>query len=639
MTLFKLSLLLLGILCPITAQAQRAVLSSSTETPLTGEPFRLSIQVDARKVGSPNVFEVEGLEVLGRPSKSSSFSMINGRTSASTTLSYTVAASEEGILKIGPLEIAVDQRTIKTNALTLTVKKGSGRPQPRLGGPGIAPTPANPRGTNGQPAFPSKLDHTAAFVKVVPARTEIYAGESVEVSIKAYFDAGIPIKNFARELTLAGEDFITKPTGAPDAVRKRVGRRVGYQFKQERIDGRLYNVLTYKTTISAVKPGDFTLAPIDYSVGIQVPNQRRQRARRGSIFGNDPFDDPFFNNMLNMQQRELRLQSEEVKVTVLPLPTEGQPDYFTGAIGRFSLDVLTDKKELEVDDALKVAATITGHGNFNRITQLNSGSEDPNWKAYPPEISFDSDDLELSGEKTFEYTYIATAPTDKAPAVRFAYFDPEAKNYVSLGGDALPVTVTGVAATALTNQDLAALADQATTPGSKVLAALNVSDPRLKRGTSAGSWIGTGTLLGLNGGAAALALGLAVWQWKRRDRDTLTPKQQRALLLQEREALLQEIDQTQDLHALDQKILRALAVRQHFQNVEAHPLPDEEAARLTINQLEPTSQERLSLEDFLDWSAQRRWSGAEASTSQSLDTARCDGWRAALKTLEEQALS
>lgn len=634
-----------SLLLQVGLVAQQATLRSSTATPATGEPFQLSIEIDTRGASAPGILDLPGINILSQ-SRSSNFSIINGQVTARTTFSYVASASEEGELTIAPIEITVGQKTVKTNELKLVVKKGSGRPQPRLGPggrsmpPGLGGQP--PASNNGRQPFPSKLDETAAFLKVVPAREEIYVGETVEVDIKAYFDAGIPLVNFTRELSLEGDDFITKPTVGPNAQKKRVRGGVRYQFKQERIDSRTYNVLTYRTTITAVKPGTFTLSPLNYNAVIQVPQPKRQRRpqRRGfgGLFGGDPFDDPFFNDVFSKRQRELRLQSEALDVTVLPLPSEGRPEHFKGAIGRFSLDFLTDKKSMSVDEALKVAATITGHGNFERITQLDRDTDESKWKAYPPKISFNStDELELSGEKTFEYTYIAVDANDQAPIVRFAYFDPESKEYVSLGGNPIPISVTGSAASSLTNQDLATLADQAAAPGATVLAVIgNVEGLSLKQGNRADSWLGTTTLLGLNGSAAALALGLAVWQWRRRETNSFNPKQRRQQLEHERQTLFEALMQTQDAEIVDVKLLRWLALDQHCQEgTGKNLLPDEEAARLTVANLAETSQEQASLEDFLTWSAQRRWSSA----ALDLDPSRREAWINAMKTLAEQTQS
>ena len=84
------------------------------------------------------------------------------------------------------------------------------------------------------------------------------------------------------------------------------------------------------------------------------------------------------------------------------------------------------------------------------------------------------------------------------------------------------------------------------------------------------------------------------------------------------------------------KLLRWLALEQHCQEgTGKHLLPDEEAARLTVANLAETNQEKASLEDFLKWSAQRRWSSADLK----LDPSRREAWINATKTLAEQPQS
>lgn len=641
-----IAFILLGAF-PLGLHAQKATLSSSTKSPVAGQRFTLTVQADSRDVGSPGILDLPGIALASRPSRSTSMSFFNGQMSANTSYHYQVVAEKEGPLEIQGIEVTVDGKKVKTNSLKLDVQKASARnqPQPPHLQPRLSPTIPRPPGSSpprqtgrpNTPAYPAKIDESTAYLKVVPMRKRIYVGETAEAEVKAYLDAGIPIVNFARELNLKGEDFIFQPTVGPDAeMRQQAGRRY-YHFKQETVDGRLFNVLTYKTTMTAVKPGSFTLAPVDFTAVIQLPRQnRRQRRPRSlldSVFG-DPFDDPFFDSVMNNRRRELRLQSEPVDVEVISLPTEGRPPHFAGAIGRFSLDVVADKKAMKVDEALKLTATITGHGNFERIGELDitAGSS---WKAYPPKIHFNStDDLNLSGEKKFEYTYIAASATDQSPSVQFCYFDPQTEKYVSHGGSTLPVAVTGSSASALTNQDLAALADSVADPAQTILASVAAS-PGLtffQGGTS--SLLGSTSLLAINGGAAALALGLVAWQWRRRDRPP-TPKKRQRLLLKEQAQLLSRMRGGIDPTHFDKQLLHWLALRHQLES-PADAVTDEwEAAQRAINNCEANSVARMSLEDFLSWANARRWSG-RAHQEEAPSEEQQQAWLQAVTALQQE---
>ncbi len=606
----------------VTGLAQKATLSASTNAPVAGEPFQLQIQVDAR-AASPGLLDIPGLDVLSpNPSTSTSMSLINGRFSANTTFTYTVLAQKEGPLEIPGISLTVDGKQTTTNPLKLTIAKGNGKPQPRLS-PGI-PTPPNigPTPRNAKP--PTKIDEETVFVKVLPERDEIYVGETVEVEIKAYLHAGITVTGFDRELNLTGEDFILQPTVGPDVQVRRQGRQRVYHFNQETIDGQPFNVITYRTTLTAVKPGEFALEPVNFNAMIRLPQPQRQRRRARSpldqLFG-DPFDDPFFDSVLNNRSRELRLRSEATKLTVLPLPTEGRPAHFSGAVGRFSLDVSTDKEALEVDDALTVTGTLTGHGNFDRISGLET-VEDPTWRAYPPKIAFNStDELKLSGEKTFEYTFIAQDATDTAPSVQFCFFDPELKAYVNLGGEVIPVSVTGSPSTGLSHQDIASLAAQASEGQvSGMIAAIAPSEALTFFQGERPSLLSSGALLTANGIAALLGIGLLGWQWQRRERSPSLSKRRRQLIDEQR-TLAHQLPTTTDPDQFQTQLLRWLAIRQHLQSPQLAIIPDEDAATRAVRALDDGSETRQALDAFLSWAAARRWSRDQAADG-SFDTQR-----------------
>jgi hypothetical protein len=243
------------------------------------------------------------------------------------------------------------------------------------------------------------------------------------------------------------------------------------------------------------------------------------------------------------------------------------------------------------------------------------------------------DDLNLSGEKRFEYTFIAAAPTDRAPLLRFSYFDPEQKGYVRLGGEVVPVTVTGTARTGLSNQDLAALADQAATPeGVSLLRPLTAA--AFFHG-DASRFLGTGTLLALNGAAAAAALGLVGWQWRRRERP-LTPKQRRRQWLKSQAASWSALRESGDAESIDRELLQWLALHERLMQEEnAASLDDLEAARLAVQRCPEGSPSRRSLEGYLAWVNARRWSASGATGAECSPEQRAD-WIEAAGILKEQ---
>src|SRR5207245_1938962 len=119
------------------------------------------------------------------------------------------------------------------------------------------------------------------------------------------------------------------------------------------------------------------------------------------------------------------------------------PPSFSGAIGSFTMAVDAKPKTVQVGDPITITATISGRGNFDRMSGPTLEDEH-GWHKYPASSKFkQDDDVGISGEKAFE---TVIAPNEKKPAVPplvFAYFDPIKENYVTLRSDAVPIQVEG----------------------------------------------------------------------------------------------------------------------------------------------------------------------------------------------------
>src|SRR5207248_9832076 len=94
-------------------------------------------------------------------------------------------------------------------------------------------------------------------------------------------------------------------------------------------------------------------------------------------------------------------------------------------------------------DPFTVTATITGRGNFDRVT-APTFEDERGWHKYPPSSEFKQDDeVGISGVKTFETVVSANERKDKIPAQLFSYFDPAKEQYVTLRAEPIPVRAEG----------------------------------------------------------------------------------------------------------------------------------------------------------------------------------------------------
>ena len=91
-----------------------------------GEQFRLSYTVNTQDVSDFRAGNIpEELDVLIGPNRSmqSSYQMINGHTSSTSSITYTyiVCATKNGTFTISPAHVVVNGKSIASNALTIKV--------------------------------------------------------------------------------------------------------------------------------------------------------------------------------------------------------------------------------------------------------------------------------------------------------------------------------------------------------------------------------------------------------------------------------------------------------------------------------------------------------------------------------------
>jgi hypothetical protein len=264
-----------------------------------------------------------------------------------------------------------------------------------------------------------------AFLRVSPAKTTSYSGEVVPVQIKVYFRDGIKA-NLNSLPQLHGEGFVLQQlTREPQQTR-------------EHINNTPYAVLIWESALSGIKEGAHKLS-VEIDATLLLPEQRR-----GSSRGHSMFNDPFFNNFFSSyREKEVKVASPDLDMTVLSLPEKGQPDDFSGAIGDFHLLVTANPLELAPGDPITLTMTVSGQGNFDRV-QAPQLSKEKGWKSYTPSSEFLKDGGLGQGKKVFEQALVMKDPALKEiPPIIFSYFDPSAAAYKILTANAIPLKIQG----------------------------------------------------------------------------------------------------------------------------------------------------------------------------------------------------
>lgn len=409
------SLLLLYVLMILPfsgslATAQKGVNLSATLSTThfnLGSSATLRIRINGARSAEIHIPEIDNL-IFHERGQSSQMQLINGTFSSSITSTYVIEALKEGSYSIPPFTVDAGGTTLTTESLNFEVSSSSS--------PSNAATDSREK-TNAE---------GLAFVTVQGITGRAYTGEVMPVTIKAYFQRKIGAEITAPP-ALTGDGFILSPPESEPLQ------------GVENYQGRTYSVISWQSAITPIRDGRHKIA-IDVGAILQLPLKNRPS-------GNRLFDDDFFSNDLfdsffgNVRQQKVKMQTNPQTVTVIPLPEKGRPPGFDGAVGNFDFTVTAQPQAVAAGEPITLTMTISGKGNFDRVS-VPEFPADENWKSYSANGTFFSSGNSYSGKKVFERAVVAkSAALTAIPSLRFSYFDPARKSYVTLNSDPLSLHV------------------------------------------------------------------------------------------------------------------------------------------------------------------------------------------------------
>jgi hypothetical protein len=406
----------IAIVAAATASAAALSIDATIEPAQieVGESARLTIFTSGGGTLSVPLPVVSGLEfrVVGQ---SRQIQMINGRTIESTSTIIRVTPDQAGVFTIPGL-------TPTSPPLVLRVNPSNGSSSRYGNGASPGQTPLLPGGS-----LPNGIHLTpdgSAFVHLEMPKHEIYVGESVPVEIQVGMRDGFVASINGLPKLNSGDFTLNNLSRQPERAPKT-------------IDGKAFTVYTWRSLLAAVKPGTYSLA-FETPLTVRV----RTRPQRDSML-DDLLGDPFLQNFFGATiPKDVTVSSPEAAIKVLPLPTEGRPPDFGGAVGTFKVSTDISSAKNTAGDPLTLRMHVHGAGNFDRVESSMLGG-DAQWKTYEPKATFNSTDpLGYRGEKIFEQPLIASQPgTQTIPPLNFSYFDPGARRYETARSAPLTVTV------------------------------------------------------------------------------------------------------------------------------------------------------------------------------------------------------
>jgi len=398
----------------ITAQLDRHSL------PL-GESAQLAVTVKDSQPVELNVPSVDGLEItpIGQQS---SMQVINGAVFAEVRYLYQVTPNRSGDFTI-PAILVPGGGSTQPIALRVDTTPN----------PGSSPLPAPNVSGQQEDAAPADAKGDSAFLRVVLPKKELMVGELIPVDIKACFPAGVEASLNGLPMLTGGAFALNKLDDNPKQTREIIG-------------GQPYNVITWSSALSAVEAGDYPLN-LELPVMVRIREKSKPGAGRSSskdFFGDAwPFDDSVADDIFDqVTEKPLALHSDGSLVRIQPLPLQGRPLDFSGAVGKFEVSAEASATRAMTGDPITLRMKITGQGNFDRVV-TNGLTPSASWKSYKPNARFESADRKgFAGTKTFEQTIVPIqAGSSEIPTLSFSYFDPDTRTYVTKTTSPIPIEI------------------------------------------------------------------------------------------------------------------------------------------------------------------------------------------------------
>lgn len=502
-----------------------------------GDSFTLSVVVSSEEsvdVGDPRIPDLKGFELLNswRTSGSSQRLMQTPQgmqflVQRTDQYSYLLAAKQKGTYTINAFEVVVNGKVLTTKPITIRVlepgnvpqqqgaqKKG---PRGRQNIPGFGnipddsifdslhddddpfsallrrhledqmPQAQDPNEGKPEPQLRTlpKNPNEAFFIQVEVDKTDVYEGEQVTVSWYVYTRGQMESLDRLKFPDLRGfwKEIIEEVPSI--------------QFTEEIVDGVPYRkALLASHALFPIKAGTAVVDEYKIKSRVRMPTEG---------FGGYSLGRPY----------EYTKSSQRVSINVKPLPLEGRPKDFSGAVGQFDVHSSVESTTVPAHQPFSLKLRFEGSGNA-KLIELPAIQ----WPGGVEVYDTKSDAKFFKNGRSYKEFEILLIPRQtgelRIPSISVSMFDPSSKKYVTRTTQEIvmkvednPNAAAGAAGT--TGPTTAPNAPAKTVaPSGSVLPDLMLTweQPNVfNRVMSANS-------AGVIGGLYALALALLVWKSK-----------------------------------------------------------------------------------------------------------------------------
>ena len=373
-----------GLLILLRVVAASATASFDRGIAESGETVRFNVTLEGEQPTEvprlPNLPLVQAIQYLGPRQMTQ---IVNGVSSFQVVFQFQLQTRGEGELTMPALTVTTRGGAFQTPSVSCRI------------------TPKEPKSQG-------------VSLKLVTPRDECFVGETLPYDLQLYSSVNL---NQIAPPKMSFDGFVT-------------GQEVPPSNTQTVRDGQAYIVLSYRQTATPTKEGLLSLGPATQEYVLEVNRGRRPRSLL----------DDFFGGGAELERGTAQAPARQIRVK--PLPVEGRPAGFSGAIGRFSVRTTVSRTNVAAGEAITVKWSVYGRGSFNSVQSPQLSPVD-GLKTYPGTNGFASEDpLGLSGTKTFEAMVILESPSIKVLTFEpYSFFDPDTGRYSTVAPRPIAVTV------------------------------------------------------------------------------------------------------------------------------------------------------------------------------------------------------
>lgn len=398
-------------------RAEVKVTASAPQTVVQGDQFRLSYTVNTQDVSGFQAPLSDDFSVLIGPNQSrqSSFQMINGRTTQSSTITYTyiLMAKTAGTFTIPAATVTSGGKQYRSNSLRIEVlppDKTTGSASSGSGNSGGGRMRTQDIGEN--------ISGKDLFIAVTASKKQVYEQEAILLTYKVY--SLVSLSQLMGDMPEL-DGFHTQELPLPQQK----------SLKMEHYNGRNYGTVVWRQyLLFPQRSGKLTIPSIDFQA-VVVQQDRNI----------DPFD-AFFGGMTTMREvkKTVVAPALTIQVDALPMP---KPDNFSGAVGQFTMNSSLTPQDIKANDALTLRLTVEGKGNM-KLMKAPIVKFPQDFETYDAKTT---DETKVTGNGVsgkMIYDFLAVprhAGNYTIPAAEFCYFDTQAKEYKVIRTDAYDISV------------------------------------------------------------------------------------------------------------------------------------------------------------------------------------------------------